>query len=476
MSAKIYFNHAPLLLITIIFVISIQAFKLSQSTNQLINNVSNFDHSLTLACLTIWIILTLYFLNKSQTIYLVDFACFKPSIVYRISSAAALEHAKIILASEPKSIAFGLKILERSGLGEETCLPQPLHYLPPNTTMMDARDESHLIIFSAMDSLLQKTGISPSEIDILIVNCSLFAPTPSLSAMVVNKYKMREDVMSYNLSGMGCSASLISIDFAKNLLQVHPESNAIVISTEILTPNSYKGKDRSMLLPNVLFRMGGAAILLTNKKSQRKHAKYKLLHAVRTHRGSNDKSYRCVSQEEDDEGHVGVKLNLDLLVVAEGALKANISVIGPLVLPITEQLLFALNFIKRKFLKVDTKPYIPNFKKVFDHFCIHAGGRLIIDELKKSFRLSEEDVEASRMTLHRFGNTSSSSLWYELGYIEAKRRMKKGDKIWQIGLGSGFKCNSAVWKCNRQIEPTKNDAWADCIHRYPVFQPKVVKF
>nr|XP_043625906.1 3-ketoacyl-CoA synthase 5-like [Erigeron canadensis] len=473
MSAKPYFL---LLLVTTIFFISIQAFKLSQSPYQLLNNVSNFDHSLTLAFLTI-LTLTLYFLNKpTRTIYLVDFACFKPSIVHRISSAAGLEHCRIILASEPKSIAFGLKVYERSGLGEETCIPQPLHYLPPNTTMMDARYESHLVLFSAMDSLIQKTGINPSEIDILIVNCSLFAPNPSLSAMVVNRYKMREDVMSYNLSGMGCSASLISVDFAKNLLQVHPESNAVVISTEILTPNTYQGKHRSMLLPNLLFRMGSVAILLTNKKSQHKHAKYHLLHAVRTHMGSDDKSYSCISQEEDDEGHVGVKLNLDLLVVAEGALKANISVIGPLVLPISEQVLFVMNLIKRKFLKVDTKPYIPDFKKVFDHFCIHAGGRLIIDELKKSFRLSEEDMEASRMTLHRFGNTSSSSLWYELGYIEAKGRMKKGDRIWQIGLGSGFKCNSAVWKCNRQIEPAKNDAWADCIHRYPVFQPEVVKF
>ncbi|KAK1407590.1 hypothetical protein QVD17_39210 [Tagetes erecta] len=377
-------------------------------------------------------------------------------------------HTYVILASQPKSVAFVDKMIERSGLGEETCLPDPLHYIPPNPCMLEARDESESVIFSAMDSLFQQTGINPEDIDILIVNCSLFAPNPSLSAMVVNKFKMRSNVKSYNLSGMGCSAGLISIDLVKHMLQVHPESYAVVISTEIITPNSYRGKERSMLLPNILFRMGGAAILLTNKRSQHKHAKYSLLHVVRTHKGPEDKSYRCVSQEEDKEGNVGIALNLDLMAIAADSLKSNITTIAPLVLPVTEQLLFVFNLLGRKVFKFDLKPYIPNFKKAFDHFCIHAGGRAVIDEIQKHLKLSSEDVEASRMTLYRFGNTSSSSLWYELGYVEAKGRMKKGDRVWQIGFGSGFKCNSAVWECNREIEATKNGAWADCIHRYPI--------
>nr|GME01902.1 3-ketoacyl-CoA synthase 6 [Ipomoea batatas] len=371
-----------------------------------------------------------------------------------------------------------MKILERSGLGEETCLPIPLHCLPPNPTMKLAREEAELVIFSAMDQLLAKTQLNPKDIDILVVNCSLFSPTPSLSAMVVNKYRLRSNVKSFNLSGMGCSAGLISIDLARDLLQTYPNSNAVIVSTEILTPNSYMGKERSMLLPNCLFRMGGAAILLSNRRSDRRRAKYRLLHVVRTHMGNKDDSYKCVFQQEDPEGFVGINLCINLMQVAGEALKSNITTIGPLVLPASEQILFVLAFLARKLSKSKSfiKPYVPNFKRAFEHFCIHAGGRAVIDELQKNLELSDEHVEASRMTLHRFGNTSSSSLWYEMSYIEAKGRMKRGDRVWQIAFGSGFKCNSAVWKCNRSIKaPVPDSPWADCIDQYPVHIPELQK-
>ncbi|KAJ6827032.1 3-ketoacyl-CoA synthase 6-like [Iris pallida] len=275
---------------------------------------------------------------------------------------------------------------------------------------------------------------------------------------------------------MGCSAGLISIDLARDLLQVHHGSNAVVVSTEIITPNYYRGNERHMLLPNCLFRMGAAAILLSNRRREGARAKYRLLHVVRTHKGADDKAYRCVYEEEDSEGNRGICLSKDLMAIAGDALRANITTIGPLVLPASEQLLFALSLIGRKVAGAAAwRPYIPDFKQAFEHFCIHAGGRAVIDELQKSLRLSAEHVEASRMTLHRFGNTSSSSLWYELNYIESKGRMRRGDRVWQIGFGSGFKCNSAVWKCLRTVKTPVDGPWSGCIHRYPVDIPEIVK-
>lgn len=166
----------------------------------------------------------------------------------------------------------------------------------------------------------------------------------------------------------------------------------------------YSGNRKSMLIPNCLFRVGGAAILLSNHWSDRCHAKYRLLYVVRTHHGADDKAFRCVYQEQDEEGKTGVSLSKDLMAIAGHALKANITTLGPLVLPLSEQLLFFATLVKKKVINDKTKPYIPDFKLAFDHLCIHAGGRGVIDELEKNLQLEPEHVEASHMTLHRFGN------------------------------------------------------------------------
>ncbi|KAF3547155.1 hypothetical protein DY000_02008616 [Brassica cretica] len=81
--------------------------------------------------------------------------------------------------------------------------------MSPPPTRESARSEAKMVIFTPMDDLFKKTGLHPKKIDILIVNCSLFSPTPSLSS---NKYKLEE-------------------------------------------------RERAMLLLNCLFRMGAATIL-----------------------------------------------------------------------------------------------------------------------------------------------------------------------------------------------------------------------
>ncbi|CAL2243582.1 unnamed protein product [Prunus armeniaca] len=426
-------------------------------------------HFIYLFCLIIFFILNHCFSNSGQ-VYLVDFSCLKPPSSCKVPFSTFLGNASKIESFDAQSLAFMAKVLTSSGQGQETYLPPALHHIPPKSHHQESIKEVHMVLFPIMDDLLAKTKLSPQEIDILIVNCSGFCPSPSICSILINKYSMRSDIKSYNLSGMGCSASALAIDLAQNLLQVHYNSYAIVLSTEILSTGWYAGHEQPKLILNCLFRMGSAAILLTNKKQDMKSSKYQLFRTLRTQKAFDDRAYLSTIREEDSNGKLGVTIKRDILEVAGEILRWNVTVLGSSILPFSEKFRHGVSRIRKRFIDKSAEIYVPNFKSAIEHFCLPTSGRQLVKELAKGLKLGDGEMEAALMTLHRFGNQSSSSLWYELAYLEAKQRLKKGDKVWQLGMGTGPKCTSLVWKCIRPIDDDEamKGPWADSIHRYPI--------
>ena len=138
-------------------------------------------------------------------------------------------------------------------------------------------------------------------------------------------------------------------------------------------------------------------------------------------------------------------------------MEKNFTNLGPYVLPISEQAKTAfwmlVRFIMKKMnysKKID--PYIPDFKRGIDHFCIHAGklsryyksysnyfyslgGRGVIDGIEKNLNLTPRHVAASRHALYTYGNTSSSSIWYEMDYVRNHMKLSRGQRVLQIAFG-----------------------------------------
>ena len=69
---------------------------------------------------------------------------------------------------------------------------------------------------------------------------------------------------------LGCSQegqqSVTRAELGRLPVQVYPGRTALVVSLENITENVYLGNQRSMTITNCLFRLGGAAALLSNKR------------------------------------------------------------------------------------------------------------------------------------------------------------------------------------------------------------------
>ncbi|GAB4837905.1 Protein Nef [Ancistrocladus abbreviatus] len=155
-------------------------------------------------CSTILVVgSTVYFMTRPRSVYLVDYSCYRPPSHLQVKFDRFIEHSRLTGDFDESSLEFQRKILDRSGLGEETVVPEAMHSLPPRPSMQAAREEAEQVMFGALDNLFANTNVKPKDIGILVVNCSLFNPTPSLSAMIVNKYRLRGNIRSFNLGGMG---------------------------------------------------------------------------------------------------------------------------------------------------------------------------------------------------------------------------------------------------------------------------------
>eukprot|EP00981_Chlorochromonas_danica_P012869 scaffold5514_cov166-Ochromonas_danica.AAC.3 len=408
-----------------------------------------------------------YLVKREKPVYLIDFSVFEPPEDWKFSYDQLVTLMKNQKCFTDESLDFMARMVKQSGTGPATAWPPGiLQSLDPtksaDRSVEKSREEAETIMYDCVERLLKSTGTNAKEIDILVINCSLFSPTPSLCSMVINKFGMRSDIHSYNLSGMGCSAGLISMDLVRNVLAGKPNAVALIVSTEIITPNLYHGNERPFLLQNTLFRCGGAAVLVTNRWTDALRARFKLLHLVRT-QYVGEGSFGCVYETEDgtDHNYRGVRLSKDIVKIAGRAMEKNFTDIGPYVLPLSEQLKTAWSIARRAIAKSmnwgKVTPYIPDFTRGIDHFCIHAGGRGVIDGIEKNLNLLPRHVEASRHTLYKYGNTSSSSIWYELDYIRTRMDLTRGQRVMQLAFGSGFKCNSAVWLCLQNTPSTASD-------------------
>ncbi|PNH05133.1 3-ketoacyl-CoA synthase 6 [Tetrabaena socialis] len=379
-------------------------------------------------------------------------------------SNGSIEDAAKADAETQDIVDFMERVWRKSGLSDHaTYLPKSIHPKfcgnHPRTDMDAAAEECRMAVCGAVEGLLKKTGLAARDIDILVTTCSIYCPTPSVASMVVNAFGLRKDCQAYHLGGMGCANGVVAVNLVADMLKAHPNSNALFVTNETTTPAFYKGRDKHRLVTNVLFRMGAAAVLLTNKPSLRAKAKYRLLHRFRVHLGASDDAYKCIWYGPDSEGLNGIYLGMDVVKEASKGLTLAMMKIGRHILNWDQIAAWLWNRVEIKVLrKKGVQPYTPSFAECVQHFLIHAGGAKVLDGIGRNLGIGESHLWPSRAVLRYFGNVSSSTTWYTLAAVESLRGVRKGDKVLQIGVGSGIKCGVNVWKALRDVEDV-HDAW-----------------
>ena len=276
--------------------------------------------------------------------------------------------------------------------------------------------------------------------------------------MLINKFKLRRDVEAYHLGGMGCSIGVVAVGLVRDMLKAHPNSIALFVPAEITTYCFYPGTHKDFLVSNAIFRMGGAAMLMTNKPELYGRCKYELQHSVRVHTGQDDTAYNCISWGPDPDGVNGVYLGKDVPQEAGRMLQAVIAKVTPRIMTWAQYAEAATYVIGNKYLGRKWGRYVPDYTKCMDHFALHAGGYAVLKGIQKGMNLPMEMMLPSFASLRDYGNTSSSTTWYSMAYLERFGMVKKGQRVMQVGAGGGMKGGVNVWRALRDTQ-SAHPAW-----------------
>jgi len=400
-------------------------------------------------------------------VYLADFSMFRGDDELLVDFPKTSQEALKWKCVNQEQRDFVWKIWSKSGINDRaTFLPknlQPQYTDEPKTDLYSAAAEARLVYGQVIEEVLRKTGLKATDVDILVTNTSIYCPTPSIASMVINLFKMREDVQAYHLGGMGCAMGVVGLNLVRDLLAAHPGKICLFVSSEITSSAFYCGERKEALVTNALFRMGGSAAIMTSNPAWRHKSKYQLTHCVRVHTGASDRAFNALDWCPDEKGLNGMVITKTLPSEAANAMEKSLRMVTPHIMTWMQYMEAAFNYTHRAIAKATNKPmpksYKPDYTKCADHFLLHAGGYAILRGVQKGLGLPVDKMMPSFVSLRDYGNTSSASTWYTWSYQEACGGVKKGERVMQVGVGGGMKSGVCVWVALRNVHDNHR-AWA----------------
>jgi len=256
----------------------------------------------------------------------------------------------------------------------------------------------------AGEKCLQRAGVKPSEIDLIItVSCTGFM-IPSLDAHLINLMGFRSDVRRMPFTELGCAAGAMALGRAAEFLKAVPGGNVLIIAVE-LPSLTFQRKDISQanLISSILFGDGAAAVLVSGKETRGP----KILDSeTYTFPDSLD----AMGFDLRDSGfHILLAKDVPEMIGAK---------IGGLV----------NGFLERRGRK----------REEIKGWILHPGGARLLANVEEQLGLCKCDTQPSWDVLANVGNLSSATILFILQEWLEKRPLKPSEYAFAAAFGPGF--------------------------------------
>lgn len=263
-----------------------------------------------------------------------------------------------------------------------------------------------------LEKALKKAGWDPSTLDYIITVSCTGIIIPSLDAYLINKLKLRQDIVRLPVTEMGCVAGVSGLLYAKNFLKGNPNKRAAVIAIEAPTA-TFQLDDFSMsnIVSAAIFGDGAACCLLSSYEEDYGPT---IL---------DEQMYHFFNTEHIMEFKLtnsGLKMILGTEVPDTIAQH-----FGDIIHP----------FLKKNNLEI----------RDIDHMIFHPGGKKIVMTVEKLFSEWGKNIDHTKEILLQYGNMSSATVLYVLECVMDKNPIQ-GELGLMLSFGPGFSAQGLLLK------------------------------
>jgi 1,3,6,8-tetrahydroxynaphthalene synthase len=312
-----------------------------------------------------------------------------------------------------------LRIIENTGI-QKRYLVKPIEETVVPTGFGERNDRfietSKALGVEAAHGALANAGLGVGDIDFIITTSCTGVMIPSLDAHLIATMGFNQRTKRMPLTELGCAAGTVALSRARELIAGGAAKNVLIVAHELCSL-TYQPADLTMqaLVGALLFGDGVAACVVRGDGA----------HTGPGLRLECNESFLFA----DSWGYMGFDIRDSglHLILDKGIPGAVERAIAPVL----------LGFLDGQHMPKDD----------LDFFCLHPGGKKVIDEIVRVLGLDDGDVQASRDCLAEVGNLSSASILVVLKNTFERYAPKNGERGLVVGFGPGFSAEMllATW-------------------------------